>query len=72
MRTFFMLPLRPIVGDCPEPEKPGFCIPRPSLGLGFFRLLRRGERVTESTVEPLDMLVRVVFIDCMLPFVALP
>lgn len=67
-----MLPFLDIVGDVPE--KPGFCIPNPSLGLGFLRLDLRGDRViddvtVESTVEP--SVVDVVFIEAMLPFEAL-
>lgn len=45
-------------------------MPRPSLGLGFFKLDLNGDRVTEpSSVEPFDTLVTVVFIDTILPFV---
>lgn len=44
-------------------------MPKPSFCLGFFKLERNGERVTEpSNVEPFDTLVTVVFIDTMLPW----
>lgn len=43
-------------------------MPKPSLGRGFFRLDRNGDRVIEpSNVEPFDTLVTVVFIDIRLP-----
>lgn len=43
-------------------------MPKPSLGRGFFRLDRNGDRVIEpSSVEPFDTLVTVVFIDIRLP-----
>lgn len=43
-------------------------MPRPSRDLGFFKLERSGDRVTEpSNVEPFDTLVTVVFIDTILP-----
>lgn len=68
MRTFLTLLFRFICGDCDEPEKPGFCIPSPSLDFGFFKLERSGDRVTEpSNVEPFETLVTVVFIETMLP-----
>lgn len=44
-------------------------MPRPSLGRGFFKLDRNGDRVTEpSNVDPFDTLVTVVFIDIKLPW----
>lgn len=66
-----MLPFLDIVGDVPE--KPGFCIPKPSFGFGFLRLERRGERVmedatVESFVEPI--VVEVVFMEAILPLEA--
>lgn len=60
-----------MVGDVPE--NPGFCIPRPSLGLGFFRLDRSGDLVMEDpTVDPLvePTVVEVVFMEAMLPLEA--
>lgn len=41
-------------------------------GLGFFRLERSGDRVTESKVEPLDTLVTVVLMEATLPAVPAP
>lgn len=66
------LPFREKVGD--DPEKPGFWIPKPSLGRGFFKLDLRGDRVTEDpAVDPFDPIeeadVMAVLIDAMLPFV---
>lgn len=60
-----------MVGDVPE--KPGFWIPSPSLGFGFFRLDRSGDLVMEDpTVDPLvdPTVVEVVFMEAMLPFEA--
>lgn len=36
-------------------------------GLGFFKLERKGERVTDSTVEPFETLVTIVLIEATLP-----
>lgn len=48
-------------------------MPRPSLGRGFFKLDRNGDRVTEpSNVDPADTLVTVVFIDIKLPWPFVP
>lgn len=68
--TFLTLPFLENVGE--DPENPGFCIPRPSLGLGFFKLDRSGDLVTDdSTVEPLEPnVVELVVMDAMLPLVA--
>lgn len=65
-----MLPFLENVGE--DPEKPGFCIPKPSFGLGFLRLDLKGDLVTEeSTVEPLEpKIVDVVCMEAVLPFVA--
>lgn len=65
-----MLPFLENVGD--DPENPGFWMPNPSLGLGFFRLDLRGDLVTEdSTVDPLEpSVVEAVVMEAMLPFVA--
>lgn len=66
-----MLPFRDIVGEVPE--KPGFCMPKPSLGLGFLRLDLSGDRVMEdATVESIvdPSVVEVVFIDAILPLEA--
>lgn len=63
-----MLPLRDNVGDVPL--KPGFWIPKPLLALagrGFLRLERRGLRVMEPVVDPLED--NVVESVAMLPFV---
>lgn len=64
-----MLPFLDMVGEVPE--KPGFCIPKPSFGFGFLRLDRSGDRViddatVESIVEP--NVVDVVFMEAILPF----
>lgn len=68
--TFLTLPFRLNVGEFPE--KPGFCIPKPSFWRGFFKLDRRGDLVTEEvTVEPLEeAVVIVVFMDAILPLAA--
>lgn len=65
-----MLPFLDNVGDVPE--NPGFCIPKPSFGLGFFKLDRSGERVTdEPIVEPFEeAVVIVVSTEARLPFAA--
>lgn len=45
-------------------------MPRPSRTLGFFKLDRNGDRVTEpSRVDPFETLVSVVFIEATLPLV---
>lgn len=64
-----MLPFLDIVGDVPE--KPGFCIPKPSFGFGFFKLDLNGDRVIDdATVESLvdPNVVDVVFMEAILPF----
>lgn len=70
--TFFTLPFLEKVGD--DPENPGFWMPKPSLGLGFFKLDLSGDLVTEEpTVEPLEPTeeaeVMAVLIEAMLPLV---
>jgi hypothetical protein len=64
-----VLPFLDRVGEVPE--NPGFWIPNPSFGLGFFKLDLSGDLVTdeEPTVDPFvdPIVVEVVFMEAMLP-----
>ena len=57
------------MGDCPELEKPGFCIPSEHVCVfGFFKLDLSGDWVADSIVESFETDVKVVFTDTVLPF----
>lgn len=72
IRTFLVLPFRDRVGEVPE--NPGFWMPKPSLGFGFFRLDLRGDLATEdeAAVDPFDpKVVDAVPTDTVLPLVVI-